>query len=165
MSRARTFPAAALSLGVATAAQAQSTDTSAPQVSVPMALSANMPPPVMDTGGSFVWLCPRTSQYPRIDGEGSAIVARFMPHPSIPQLHCGCRSMTSHLGGGRPSVRTILAQQHHRPSECTLQRLRTGGDAQKLDIRLKADACRRTNPLRGIGTVDERLEARLLCVN
>jgi copper resistance protein B len=51
MSRARTFPAAALSLGVATAAQAQSTDTSAPQVSLPdTALSANMPPPVMDTG-------------------------------------------------------------------------------------------------------------------
>jgi hypothetical protein len=38
-------------------------------------------------------------------------------------------------------------------------------DARKLDIRFKADAGRRTNPLRGIGTVDERLEARLLCVN
>ena len=35
--------------------------------------------------GSFVRLCPRTTQHPRIDGEGSAIVARFMLHPSIPQ--------------------------------------------------------------------------------
>jgi hypothetical protein len=60
--------------------------------------------------GSFVRLCPRTSQHPRIDGEGSAIVARFMLHPSIPQLHCGCRSMTSHLGGDRPSMRTIFGK-------------------------------------------------------
>ena len=31
-----------------------------------------------------------------------------MLHPRIPQLRCGCRSMSSHLGGDRPSVRTIF---------------------------------------------------------